>query len=84
MLTLIALVGALTALKFREPPYLFTWIAALPEGAGSADGLLNLSGVSEVLLLTDSGQAFVKIDRQAIDEEARQELSRYFARPVDF
>ena len=84
VLTLIALVGALTALKFREPPYLFTWIAALPEGAGSADGLLNLSGVSEVLLLTDSGQAFVKIDRQAIDEEARQELSRYFARPVDF
>ena len=68
----------LVALGMREPPYVTSLrlplSAAAMSNAGLVGDLLNVPGVSDVLVVADEAAAYVKVDTQLLDRETLDRL----------
>jgi MFS family permease len=68
----------LVAFSMREPPYVTSLRLPLSSGAlanaGLGDDLLQVPGVSDVLIVIEEAAAYIKVDTQQLDREALDRL----------
>ncbi len=66
------------AFSMREPPYVTSLRLPLSAGAlanaGLGRDLLQVAGVSDVLIVADEAAAYIKVDTQQLDREALDRL----------
>ena len=85
VLTVIALIWLLISFGLKQPRYLSTLIAALPKVQQTDEWtsqLLSIRGIEEVVVMTDQQVVYVKVDKQLVDETARQHLTHLLGKEV--
>lgn len=85
ILTAIAVLWLLISFGLVQPRYLSSLVLALPESKQTdewASQLLAIRGIEEVVVMPDQQFAYVKIDKQLIDEAARQDLTQLLGKEV--
>ena len=81
----IAIVWLLISFSLTQPRYLSSLVLPLPESKqtdGWTSQLLAIRGIEEVVVMPDQQFAYVKIDKQLIDDAARQDLTRLLGKEV--
>ncbi|MFH7806246.1 MFS transporter [Acinetobacter sp. BSP-53] len=81
----IAVVWLLISFGLAQPRYLSSLVLALPETKQTDEWtsqLLAIRGIEEVVVMSDQQFAYVKIDKQLIDEAARQDLTQLLGKEV--
>lgn len=85
ILVAIAVVWLLISFGLAQPRYLSSLVLALPETKQTDEWtsqLLAIRGIEEVVVMSDQQFAYVKIDKQLIDEAARQDLTQLLGKEV--
>ena len=85
ILTAIAVLWLLISFGLVQPRYLSSLVLALPESKQTDEWtsqLLAIRGIEEVVVMPDQQFAYVKIDKQLIDEAARQDLTQLLGKEV--
>ena len=85
ILTAIAVLWLLISFGLAQPRYLSSLVLALPESKQTDEWtsqLLAIRGIEEVVVMPDQQFAYVKIDKQLIDEAARQDLTQLLGKEV--
>ncbi|QPF38109.1 MFS transporter [Acinetobacter sp. TTH0-4] len=85
ILTTIAVLWLLISFGLAQPRYLSSLVLALPESKQTDEWtsqLLAIRGIEEVVVMPDQQFAYVKIDKQLIDEAARQDLTQLLGKEV--
>ncbi len=85
ILAAIAVVWLLISFGLAQPRYLSSLVLALPETKQTDEWtsqLLAIRGIEEVVVMSDQQFAYVKIDKQLIDEAARQDLTQLLGKEV--
>lgn len=85
ILTTIAVLWLLISFGLVQPRYLSSLVLALPESKQTDEWtsqLLAIRGIEEVVVMPDQQFAYVKIDKQLIDEAARQDLTQLLGKEV--
>ncbi len=77
---LAALLWLLAAWNMREPPYLSSYllpVGVVDEGAAQrlTLRLMEAPGVAEAVVVVDEGVAYLKVDRQTLDESRLRQLA---------
>ncbi|OAL77290.1 MFS transporter [Acinetobacter sp. SFB] len=81
----IAIVWLLISFGLAQPRYLSSLVLSLPETKQTDEWtsqLLAIRGIEEVVVMSDQQFAYVKIDKQLIDEAARQDLTQLLGKDV--
>ena len=81
----IAVVWLLISFGLAQPRYLSSLVLPLPETKQTDEWtsqLLAIRGIEEVVVMSDQQFAYVKIDKQLIDEAARQDLTQLLGKEV--
>lgn len=81
----IAVLWLLISFSLAQPRYLSSLVLALPETKQTDEWtsqLLAIRGIEEVVVMSDQQFAYVKIDKQLIDEAARQDLTQLLGKEV--
>lgn len=81
----IAIVWLLISFSLTQPRYLSSLVLPLPESKQTDEWtsqLLAIRGIEEVVVIPDQQFAYVKIDKQLIDDAARQDLTRLLGKEV--
>ena len=81
----IAIVWLLISFSLAQPRYLSSLVLPLPESKQTDEWtsqLLAIRGIEEVVVMPDQQFAYVKIDKQLIDDAARQDLTRLLGKEV--
>ena len=85
ILTFIAIVWLLMSFSLAQPRYLSSLVLRLPETKQTDEWtsqLLAIRGIEEVVVMSDQQFAYVKIDKQLINEAARQDLTQLLGKDV--
>ena len=85
ILSAIAIVWLLVSLGLAQPRYLSSLVLRLPETKQTDEWtsqLLAIRGIEEVVVMSDQQFAYVKIDKQLINEAARQDLTQLLGKDV--
>jgi predicted MFS family arabinose efflux permease len=85
ILTGIATVWLLISFSLAQPRYLSSLVLRLPETKQTDEWtsqLLAIRGIEEVVVMSDQQFAYVKIDKQLINEAARQDLTQLLGKDV--
>ncbi|OTG76384.1 MFS transporter [Acinetobacter terrae] len=85
ILTGIAIVWLLISFSLAQPRYLSSLVLRLPETKQTDEWtsqLLAIRGIEEVVVMSDQQFAYVKIDKQLINEAARQDLTQLLGKDV--
>ncbi|MGC3818869.1 MFS transporter [Acinetobacter sp. G11] len=85
ILAAIAVLWLLISFSLAQPRYLSSLVLALPETKQTDEWtsqLLAIRGIEEVVVMSDQQFAYVKIDKQLIDEAARQDLTQLLGKEV--
>lgn len=85
ILTAIAIIWLLVSLGLAQPRYLSSLVLRLPENRETDEWtsqLLAIRGIEEVVVMSDQQVAYVKVDKQHIDDAARQQLTHLFGKEV--
>ena len=85
ILTAIAVLWLLISFGLAQPRYLSSLVLALPESKQTDEWtsqLLAIRGIEEVVVMPDQQFAYVKIDKQLLDEAARQDLTQLLGKEV--
>lgn len=85
ILLVIALLWLVLSFGLTQPRYLSSMIWRLPEGKQTDEWtsqLLAIRGIEEVVVMPDQQVAFVKVDKQQIDDTARQHLTHLLGKEV--
>ena len=85
ILTAIAVLWLLISFGLVQPRYLSSLVLALPESKQTDEWtsqLLAIRGIEEVVVMPDQQFAYVKIDKQLLDEAARQDLTQLLGKEV--
>ena len=85
ILTAIAVLWLLISFGLVQPRYLSSLVLALPESKQTDEWtsqLLAIRGIEEVVVMPDQQFDYVKIDKQLIDEAARQDLTQLLGKEV--
>ena len=85
ILTGIALVWLLISFGLAQPRYLSSLVFSLPESKQTDEWtsqLLSIRGIEEVVVMPEQQVAYVKVDKQQIDDAARQDLTRLLGKEV--
>ncbi|WP_445661056.1 MFS transporter [Acinetobacter sp. F16] len=85
ILTGIAIVWLLISFSLAQPRYLSSLVLRLPEAKQTDEWtsqLLAIRGIEEVVVMSDQQFAYVKIDKQLINEAARQDLTQLLGKDV--
>ena len=81
----LVLVWALLVRAIQQPPYLSSLVVALPEHAVLQDwasAFYQVDAIEDVVVLPAENVAYLKVDKQRLDEAARQKLSQILGYPV--
>ena len=85
ILSAIAIVWLLISWGLAQPRYLSSLVLRLPEAKQTDEWtsqLLAIRGIEEVVVMSDQQFAYVKIDKQLINEAARQDLTQLLGKDV--
>ena len=79
ILTGLAIVWLLISFGLAQPRYLSSMVLRLPEHKQTDEWtsqLLAIRGIEEVVVMSDQQVAYVKVDKQQIDDATRQDLTQ--------
>ena len=85
ILTAIAIVWLLISFGLVQPRYLSSLVIRLPESKQTDEWtsqLLAIRGIEEVVVMPDQQVAYIKVDKQQIDDAARQDLTHLLGKEV--
>ncbi|PJG44160.1 MFS transporter [Acinetobacter tandoii] len=85
ILTAIAIIWLLISFGLAQPRYLSSIVLRLPESKQTDEWtsqLLAIRGIEEVVVMSDQHVAYIKVDKQRIDEAARQHLTHLLGKEV--
>lgn len=85
ILTGIAILWLLISFGLKQPRYLSSLILSLPKVQETDEWtsqLLAIRGIEEVVVMTDQQVVYVKVDKQQLDETARQHLTHLLGKEV--
>ncbi|MGE8654651.1 MAG: MFS transporter [Acinetobacter gandensis] len=85
ILTALAIVWLLISFGLAQPRYLSSMVFSLPDDKQTDEWtsqLLAIRGIEEVVVMSDQQVAYVKVDKQQIDESARQHLTHLLGKEV--
>lgn len=85
ILTVIAILWLVISFGLAQPRYLSSMVFRLPETQQTdewASQLLAIRGIEEVVVMADQQVAYVKVDKQLIDEPARQHLTQLLGKEL--
>ncbi len=85
ILTAIAIIWLLISFGLAQPRYLSSLVLSLPENTQTDEWttqLLSIHGIEEVVVMSEQQVAYVKVDKQQIDDTARQQLTHLLGKEV--
>ncbi|MCV2451291.1 MFS transporter [Acinetobacter johnsonii] len=85
ILTGLAIVWLLISFGLAQPRYLSSMVLRLPEHTQTDEWtsqLLAIRGIEEVVVMSDQQVAYVKVDKQQIDDATRQDLTQLLGKEV--
>ncbi|WP_034599407.1 MFS transporter [Acinetobacter sp. P8-3-8] len=85
VLSALAIIWLLISFGLAQPRYLTSIVLRLPEGKQTDDWtsqLLAIHGIEEVVVMSDQEVAYIKVDKQQIDDAARQHLTHLLGKEV--
>ena len=85
ILTGLAIVWLLISFGLAQPRYLSSMMLRLPEHKQTDEWtsqLLAIRGIEEVVVMSDQQVAYVKVDKQQIDDATRQDLTQLLGKEV--
>ncbi|ATO18958.1 MFS transporter [Acinetobacter sp. LoGeW2-3] len=85
ILTAIAIIWLLISFGLAQPRYLSSLVLSLPENRQTDEWtsqLLSIHGIEEVVVMPEQQVAYVKVDKQQINDTARQQLTHLLGKEV--
>ncbi|UBX52282.1 MULTISPECIES: MFS transporter [Acinetobacter] len=85
ILTGIAIVWLLMSFGLAQPRYLSSLVLRLPESRQTDEWtsqLLAIRGIEEVVVMAEQQVAYIKVDKQQIDDASRQQLTHLLGKEV--
>lgn len=85
ILTGLAIIWLLISFGLAQPRYLSSMVLRLPEHKQTDEWtsqLLAIRGIEEVVVMSDQQVAYVKVDKQQIDDAMRQDLTQLLGKEV--
>ena len=85
ILSAIAILWLLVSFSLKQPRYLSSLVLRLPEGKQTDEWtsqLLAIRGIEEVVVMQDQDVAYIKVDKQLIDDAVRQDLAQLLGKEV--
>ena len=85
ILTAIAIVWLFISFGLSQPRYLSSVIFSLPDHKQTDEWtsqLLAIRGIEEVVVMPEQHVAYIKVDKQLIDDDARQHLTHLLGKEV--
>lgn len=85
ILSVIAIIWLLLSFGLAQPRYLSSVVLRLPETKQTDEWtsqLLAIHGIEEVLVMSEQQVAYIKVDKQLIDDAARQQLTHLLGKEV--
>ncbi|MEK5778022.1 MFS transporter, partial [Acinetobacter nosocomialis] len=81
----VAIIWLLISFGLAQPRYLSSLVLSLPENRQTDEWtsqLLAIRGIEEVVVMSDQQVAYVKVDKQQIDDATRQDLTQLLGKEV--
>ena len=85
ILTAVAIIWLLMSFGLTQPRYLSSMVFRLPEAKQTDEWtsqLLAIHGIEEVVVMSEQQVAYIKVDKQQIDDTARQQLTHLLGKEV--
>lgn len=85
VLTVIAILWLLISFSLAQPRYLSSVVFTLPEIKQMDEWtskLLAIRGIEEVVVMPDQQVAYIKVDKQCLDDAARQDLTQLLGKEL--
>lgn len=85
ILTAVAIIWLLISFGLAQPRYLSSLVLSLPENRQTDEWtsqLLSIHGIEEVVVMPEKQVAYVKVDKQQINDTARQQLTHLLGKEV--
>ena len=85
ILTAIAIIWLFISFGLAQPRYLSSLVLSLPENRQTDEWtsqLLSIHGIEEVVVMPEQQVAYVKVDKQQINDTARQQLTHLLGKEV--
>ncbi|WP_034595742.1 MFS transporter [Acinetobacter sp. CIP-A165] len=85
VLTVIAILWLLISFRLAQPRYLSSVVFTLPEIKQLDEWtskLLAIRGIEEVVVMPDQQVAYIKVDKQCLDDAARQDLTQLLGKEL--
>lgn len=85
VLTGIAILWLLVSFGLSQPRYLSSIVLRLPEAQQTdewSSKLLAIRGIEEVVVMSEQQVAYIKVDKQHLDDAARQDLTHLLGKEV--
>lgn len=85
ILAAIAIIWLLMSFGLAQPRYLSSVVFRLPEAKQTDEWtsqLLAIHGIEEVVVMSEQQVAYIKVDKQQIDDAARQQLTHLLGKEV--
>ncbi|MCU4386243.1 MFS transporter [Acinetobacter haemolyticus] len=85
VLTVIAILWLLISFRLAQPRYLTSVVLALPEMQEADEWtskLLAIRGIEEVVVMPEQQVAYIKVDKQCLDDAGRQDLTHLIGKEV--
>lgn len=85
ILSAIAIIWLLVSFGLAQPRYLSSLVLRLPESKQTDEWtsqLLAIRGIEEVVVMSEQQVAFVKVDKQQVDDVSRQQLTHLLGKKV--
>lgn len=85
VLTVIAILWLLISFRLAQPRYLTSVVLALPEMQETDEWtskLLAIRGIEEVVVMPEQQVAYIKVDKQCLDDFGRQDLTHLIGKEV--
>ncbi|WP_312051309.1 MFS transporter [Acinetobacter schindleri] len=85
ILTAVAIIWLFISFGLAQPRYLSSLVLSLPENRQTDEWtsqLLSIHGIEEVVVMPEQQVAYVKVDKQQINDTARQQLTHLLGKEV--
>ncbi|KJV44830.1 MFS transporter [Acinetobacter indicus] len=85
ILTAVAIIWLLMSFGLAQPRYLSSMVFRLPDAKQTDEWtsqLLAIHGIEEVVVMSEQQVAYIKVDKQQIDDAARQQLTHLLGKEV--
>lgn len=85
ILTVIAILWLLLSFGLKQPRYLSSMVFRLPENQKDQEWsqtLLAIRGIEEVVIIAEQNVAYVKVEKQLLDDAGRQQLTQLLGKDI--